>query len=202
MPIRRKTTRSRLDYHLGKSKNEGSVKWDKNFPFSPPKWPSHHKRASKPNNQKCSLSCVYPLCVRGYRQFTLSLLLCLCSHRSDNFVASQVNQHARHISASDIVRLQFETLNSDDTLVITWLIGETLRCAWSFRKTGAEIDLDNVKAFLKAQASFLSKSFLFSSTGTKLLSIINQNGWRFSPQCLRPKIGSLRGGANKPPYWQ
>ena len=71
-----------------------------------------------------------------------------------------------------LVRLQFETFNEEDTLIITWLVAEALGFAWARRQNRQTATLTELKTDLAIKAGYMSASLKYAATGKKLLDII------------------------------
>ena len=69
-----------------------------------------------------------------------------------------------------ISTLQFETSNQDYTLESVWLIGVTMEYIWSKRKSKQQIDLNDMKAKIKAKCAMFCKSTLYGQNATNLKS--------------------------------
>ena len=94
-----------------------------------------------------------------------------------NWLVITVNQQAlsHNVSSADIVKLQFETMNSDDTLAITWLFAESLAYVWARRQNRQDLVLMPLKMKLMNKVGFLVKSAKYSVAGNTLKQMIEND---------------------------
>ena len=113
---------------------------------------------------------MHKLSVGGDGQFLLTHIYKLCVHRRSFGLAYGKNPE---ISPEKIVRLQFQSYNVEDSLVITWLIAEAMQYAWARRQNNQNLSLDNLKVDLRIKAEYMAVSSKFSGPGKKLIRLIN-----------------------------
>ena len=101
-----------------------------------------------------------------------SFTICQYTSVATSWLVNRINTLDPVCTMSGLVRLQFETTNSDNTLAVTWLTGDTLAYAWARRQNRQEIVLESLKTELKMKAVILSKSFCSSKSGQILVQLI------------------------------
>ena len=100
---------------------------------------------------------------------------CQYTAETMRWLVERINLVDPACTTADLVRLQFVTMNSDDTLAVTWLTGETLSYAWARRQNRQVINLGILKAELTEKVVFFTKSKYSSNraAGETLVQLLN-----------------------------
>ena len=128
------------------------------------------KNLNKTNRRVESPNCV--LCDSNVPDdsFNHCFIACSQSDAAMNWLLTVIKSMNPTADLKTISTLQFETSNQEYTLESVWLIGVTMEYIWSKRKSKQQIDLNDMKAKIKAKCAMFCKSTLYGQNATNLKS--------------------------------
>ena len=104
--------------------------------------------------------------------WTHTFITCTYSLPAMNYVLSLIRVIDPDITATDALRLQFNTTNETDLLVCVTIVAEVLLFVFENRKSHAVYTTEGIKAELKLRSDNLLRSYKHKTAGAKLLSLL------------------------------